>query len=311
MQNYIKLILLSSLLLILGLSPIFNSYSELSQSVSALRIHRWVNAFIAGSCLSFSGLIFQIITKNSLADPFIMGTAPASILGLVIGTLVGTSIGYYFDIIFAIAISFLASALFLFQKSKSQVLSLISGVLMGGICLSITNLLVYIYPDNTRILTVLTSIYSNLENNNINFASYIVIICSIMAVILDTIIRNRVIAMQVGDNKSLTLGVSLYSIRFYLAILASIATCAVTTTFGLIGFVGFIAPNVIRLILGFNTRWIFSISILLGGLFLTAADALGRLSVPPYGVPVGLITPLLGVPIFLYLLFKKQLTVHE
>jgi iron complex transport system permease protein len=287
----------------LGLMPLGNS----PPSTFMLRLFRLTNAYIAGGCLSFSGLCFQHITKNNIVDPYITGIAPAAVLGMVIGSLFEPFQALSLELLFSLLAALLASTFAFSNRNAGRNFVLLGGIMIGGLCLTATHLLLYLNPSNTRMLAIYSSLYSNLETLAPLWGYIAFTLAAICALAYDFVVREKLQSLKLSTNKTASLGVSSTNLVFFVVVTSSVVTCLITATFGLIGFIGFITPNILRYSSLTSTKYGFIISIFVGGILLAAVDNVGRILIPPYGAPVGLITPLLGIPFLFYILRSHKL----
>lgn len=287
----------------LALFPLVTGAEEARE----LRWLRFVNCFSAGAALSISGLIFQSISRNPLADPYLSGTAPAALLGYLTGMLVagGSGTGELWAIGFSV-LTGLAVALVSFLTSKNGRLTmLLFGILIGSVSVSLTNLLTYYFPERAVLQKLASFSISSLDLPDSGFGLWALGGAAVAGAALDLLFRPQMLALTLTGDKAASLGASARSWLLILVLTASILTSLVTVSYGLVGFIGFVVPNVLRRVAGVSFRFLFLSSVVLGGLGVAAADGLGRLLVPPYGVPAGILTSLLGAPFLLFVLLRR------
>lgn len=265
-----------------------------------------INCLCAGGALSLAGLLFQQLTRNPLADPFLSGVAPAALLGQLLGILLGFQAQALFPLGASMLVACAIGGVSLLNIRKSRTTMLLTGILLGSLCVTATQLLTYLFPTDAVIKAVSFQTLSTLDLPDTRFGIPALCLCLMAAAMLDTRLRGSIMALTFSTDKAHSLGLNPTLWAIGLLLLASLLTSLVTVSFGLIGFVGFLVPNLLRLTLGAGARYTHLLAVLLGGLLLAAADGLGRLMLVPYGIPAGLVTSLIGAPFLLVVLLHRQ-----
>jgi iron complex transport system permease protein len=274
--------------------------------IGIIERYRIFNCLCVGGVLSFCGLIIQQVTKNALSEPYISGIAPAALLGYILGSLVFVE---HFQVLpYALSALFTCVyALFIYRsKSNNTYTTLIAGILLGGLSLSITNLIIYFYPSSSANTILYASLQSKLDATSPTIAIWLFAIVFVLSCLLDTVIKSTMLGLMIDREKAESLGIRHATIKAGLMLVISILTSLVTIEYGFLSFIGLIVPNMVRLFLGNTNRFFYILNALLGGVLLLSLDGVGRLLHPPYGIPVGLLTPILGLPLLLYLLTKQR-----
>ncbi len=282
-----------------------NDSNKLNQSlIFDLRLPRALNAFLTGSMLAMAGALMQVLLRNPLADPYILGVsggAAVAALGTMILGLGGVWItGSAF--IGALLSMFLVFGLAHSNGSWTATRLLLTGVIVAAGWGALISFLLAIAPEaNLRgMLFWLMGDLSQTETILPAFVIFVLCLAFCIPFARDLNILGR------GELQASALGVPVFSLRISIYFIASLLTAAAVTLAGSIGFIGLIVPHIVRLVIGNDYRILLPASILLGGGFLTAADTLARTLISPQQLPVGIITAMLGVPFFLFLLQKNK-----
>jgi len=269
-----------------------------------LRLPRALNAFLTGSMLAMAGALMQVLLRNPLADPYILGVsggAAVAALGTMILGLGGIWItGSAF--IGALLSMFLVFGLAHNKGSWTTTRLLLTGVIVAAGWGALISFLLAIAPD-ANLRGMLFWLMGDLSHTETILPAIIIFVSCL---IFCTPFARDLNILGRGELQASALGVSVFSLRISIYFIASLLTAAAVTLAGSIGFIGLIVPHIVRLITGNDYRILLPASILLGGCFLTAADTLARTVIAPQQLPVGVITAMLGVPFFLFLLQKNR-----
>lgn len=280
-------------LLCLYLSLFENYQSEIIYKY--IRIPNTIKSIIAGSTLALSGMFLQAISKNPLAEPYLTGISSGAALGIVISILYFDGNFSFFGFLGAI-IAALCVILFCGLSKFSVKKLILTGLSFNIFASSIIGFLILLYADKTYSLTmILTGGFSNIDISN--QALLLILIAGILISSL-FVPRLNYLRLDLGTEKNSY-------------IIAVVVLCALLTSFsvyalGIIGFVGIIAPHISRIIFGNDYRYLYFSNILIGSSFLLFANYLSRTVLYPQQVPVGIITALIGVPIFIFFLIRKE-----
>jgi iron complex transport system permease protein len=281
-----------------------------SDVVHHLRFPRAMAAFTTGALLALAGALMQVLLRNPLADPYVMGLsggaavgALAAMLAGLAGTLVGAGAfaGALLSmmLVFALAHRDLAGHALAADADVSSRL-LLTGIVLAAGWSALVTLLLTIAPER-ELRGILFWLMGDLGGAT-GYAPALFALAAALAVLtpsgraLNVMLRGPVLAQS--------LGVPVRRVRRALFAIASIATAIAVTTAGTIGFVGLIVPHALRLAIGNDQRVLLPACALAGGALLVAADTLARTVIAPQQVPVGAITAVLGVPVFVALLLR-------
>ncbi len=272
-----------------------------------LRLPRALVAYISGGMLALAGLLMQILLRNPLADPYILGVSG----GASVAALLAMSIGLGSVLVSTAAFSgALISILLVFvlaqgRGSWNANRLLLTGVVLAAGWAAAINFILTAAPDEP-LRGMLFWLMGDINHSNMNiYYLYLLLIATFISFILAPSLN----ILSRGDLQASALGVEIKPLRSGLFLLASALTAFAVVQAGSIGFIGLIVPHMLRLMIGSDHRILVPACVLLGGSLLLISDTLARSILAPQQLPVGVITAALGVPFFLYLLnlgFKRE-----
>ena len=279
----------------------------LSSIVWRIRFPRVLLAAVVGATLSLGGLVFQALLRNPLAEPFILGISGGSAIGAIIGILLGLS--RFPGICFT---SFLGSlgtlALILVMSTGKSVLRkdalLLSGVMVNAFCSAIIMCLVSITQDARlhNIIFWLMGDLSAADLPQVVILGAILIPCFIMVFMFSHAMN----LLMMGKDMARTMGINIKAVTFTLLVVTSFMVSATVSFSGLVGFVGLVIPHLLRLVLGPDHRSLVPACLFGGAAYLVLCDLLAR-TLPQQGeMPAGVVTALIGAPLFIILLQKSR-----
>ncbi len=274
--------------------------ATLREIVLDLRLPRALAAFGTGAALALAGAMMQVLLRNPLADPYILGTSGGAAVTALIGIMLGAT-GFFID-----ALAFtgaLGSTLLVFTLAQSRTERssgrlLLTGVVTAAGWGAAISLLLALAPERALrgMLFWLMGDFSFAGNP----ASVLTI--AFLAMVIGMLLAPTLNLLATGERQAALLGVEVQPVRSGLYFLSSLLTAVAVTTAGTVGFVGLVIPHLIRLVGDADHRTVMPCSALAGGCLLVIADTLARSAVAPVQLPVGAITAVLGVPLFLVLL---------
>ncbi len=288
--------------------PVAESWPRAHETiVMELRLPRVLTALIVGLGLSVAGVTFQGLLRNPLADPYVLGTASGAALGAAIGVLLPIQIvwlGLGLVNVFAF-VGALAAIAIVYRIAggggRSTMTSiLLTGYAVGSMLAAGLSLAMYLSGSQLRqIFFYLLGSLSGSDWQSLAIGLPVIVIGTILIMA-----RARSLnGLLLGDDTALHLGVDVRRERAILLGLASLVTAAAVALAGLIGFVGLVVPHVIRLLVGPNARVVLPLSAIFGAAFLIWADLGARVAGE---LPVGIITAVIGAPIFVLLLRRYR-----
>ncbi|MDD3627986.1 MAG: iron ABC transporter permease [bacterium] len=287
-----------------------NSLSGNDLLILKIRLFRIITAFLIGGLLSVSGMIFQAITRNPLAEPYLLGTSSGAGLGLCIGIYFGIIkvLGYWSLMMFsfsgAVISIFLVFSLSYFKGRSDPLRLILSGVIVGSIFSAVMVFLLSI-SKTSEFHGIMGWFLGDLEVFRID----LILILSVLSLIVYLLILPTIKyldVMSLGDTSSLSLGIDINKIRSLYFVLISVLVGGAVSLTGIIGFIGLIIPHIFRRILGPKHKPLFFFCIFGGGIFLIVCELISRLVIPGVIIPIGVITALVGGPYFLTLLRKGR-----
>jgi iron complex transport system permease protein len=283
-----------------------------------LRIPRVAMAFLAGTALAASGMVFQAMFRNPLATPYTLGISSGASLGASI--CISQAWAFSFVGIPAVTMCAFAGAvltivLVYFLTTRTPEGSTTATMLLAGVALSFffSSLILFLQymSDFTRTFRMLRWVMGGTESV-VDFGEVWTVLPFVLAgCLLVAFLIHELNLMLLGEDFAVSRGVALDSTKMLLYFAVSMMVGAVVAVCGPIGFVGLMAPHICRLLIGSNHRTLFPATLLLGGTFLVICDTLGRTVIRDTELPVGVITALLGGPFFLWLLFSRKSGFHE
>lgn len=284
---------------------ITGSASPLEQSlILELRLPRALAAFAAGALLSLAGVLMQVLLRNPLADPYVLGVSGGSALAALLAMLLGVNIIWLTGSAFLGA---LLSIFLVFSFSQSQGSWSISRLLLTGIILAsgwgaLISFVLVIAPAE-KIHGMLFWLMGDLSYDRPLLPAYLILFPGLIICLL---ISRPLNVLLWGDKQAGSLGVDSKRLKIIIFFISSLLTAGAITLAGSIGFVGLVIPHLVRLIVGADHRILLPASALSGGALLIIADTLARTILSPQQLPVGILTALIGVPLFLYLLRRSK-----
>ncbi len=285
-----------------------------------IRMPRMLAAMLAGGCLGLAGAAMQNVLRNPLASPFTLGISHGAAFGASFAIIVlgGGSVVSATDTQFFIQSphTIVASA---FIGSLTTVAALLAlsawrdlspgGLILAGVAMSsffgaATMLLQYFAPDVQIAATVFWT-FGDLGKARWRELAIMTIVL-VPAAVYFMWKRWSFNALLWGDDSARSLGVGVHRIRLLALVLAALISSVTTAFLGIIGFVGLVAPHIMRMLLGQDHRFLFPCSALAGALLLLVSDALARTIMAPVVLPVGILTSFAGAPLFIYLLARHE-----
>lgn len=272
--------------------------------VMELRLPRALAAFVTGGLLALAGTMMQILLRNPLADPYILGVSGGASVAALIGMVLGLS-GLLLSLTAfggAICSMLLVFSLARITGSWDPNRLLLTGVVIAAGWGAVISFILATSPEQ-NLRGMLFWLMGDVSYSHTPLFEG----CLLMAVMLLALPFARSLnLLALGELQAGALGVSVEPLRMMIYICASLLTASAVTLSGSIGFVGLIVPHMLRLVAGSDHRMLLPASVLLGGSLLVLADTLARTIVAPNQLPVGVLTAMLGVPVFLALMYRSR-----
>jgi iron complex transport system permease protein len=278
--------------------------------VVGLRIPRVVLAALCGAALAISGATYQALLRNTLAEPYILGVSSGAALGAVAATVLGLDrLSPWIIPAFAFAGALGAIVLVLrVALVAGRVLDrrtlLLAGVVVGAFC-NAAVLLFLTFADAESFRSAVFWMMGSLAGATWQHVLLLAVPLVIASVVLFGLARSLNL-LAVGEPTAAALGVPVERVKYLCFALASVLAAAAVAVSGVIGFVGLIIPHAVRLMWGSDYRQLLPSAALLGAIFLVGADAAARTVAAPTELPIGVLTALVGVPVFVVLLRRRD-----
>lgn len=274
-----------------------------------LRLPRVVLAIVAGGGLALSGAVFQALLRNPLAEPYVLGVSGGAAVGAVAAVVAGVAtfarwsvpIAAFAGAVLAIVIVF-RIALRVGRALDTRVL-LLAGVVVGAFFNAVI-LLLLTFAEDDAFRSAIIWMMGRLDVANWTAAGLVAAYTLPSSALLIALGRPLNL-MSLGEETALYLGIRVERVKFATYIIASLVVASTVAVCGVIGFIGLIVPHALRLLWGSNHRLLLPGSFLAGGAFLLIADTAARTIASPAEVPVGVVTALIGVPLFVTLLARS------
>lgn len=273
-----------------------------------LRLPRALTAFAAGGLLAIAGVLMQILLRNPLADPFVMGISGGAAVAALSAMLLGLS-GLAVDgfaTLGALATTLIVFALAHAEGGWTPTRLLLTGIVIAAGASAVVSMLLTL-GDETRLRGMLFWLMGDLS-----FASrpWGLSLLLVVALALSIPFARHLNVLALGETQARILGAPVRLLRIGIFIASSLLTAATVTSAGTIGFVGLVTPHIVRLLLGSNHRLVLPAAAVLGGTLVMIADLCARTLFAPRQLPVGALTAIAGVPLFL-LLMRRQASMTE
>jgi len=275
--------------------------------VMDVRLPRILTAALVGAGLALSGVIYQGILLNPLADPYTLGISSGAAFGASLALLANlTMLGHFSTPVFAFfgAIITLMTVMRLstFNGQISAQTLILSGVIIGAILSAGISFLKYLADEQVAIIIfwLMGSFASSTWNGVLLIGATL-----LFAILVSSFYGRDLNIMSLGRRSSDSLGVETAKVRKILLLTASLMTAVCVAITGIIGFIGLIVPHLMRYLVGPDNRKLLPVSALAGAILLLLADTITR-AVLPVEVPIGVLTALIGGPFFCVIFRQKQ-----
>lgn len=276
-----------------------------------IRLPRLILAVGVGMGLSVCGAVMQAIVKNPLADPYVLGVSSGAYLGatlamlLGLGTILGGSAMGVLGCAGAFLVSLAVVGLANLGGRANAVKLLLAGSALSAVCSGFSNLFIFILNDDHAASAVVQWSMGSLAGADWQSNGVILPVVLAGTLFFWTQYRNLNL-MLLGDESAVTLGTDLHRWRLVYLLVSALLVGFVVYKAGLIGFVGLLIPHVVRMVFGTDHKKLLPLSALLGAIFLIWADVLCRVVLPGNELPIGVLTSLVGAPVFVYLMARKK-----
>ncbi len=277
--------------------------TTLSATLLDLRLGRALTAFVTGAALALAGVMMQALLRNPLADPYVLGLSGGASVGALAAMLFMGAAWVIDAAAFGGAVAVSMLLYFLARRDlRSGVaaeggasLLLLTGVILSSGCMALVTLMLSIAPDS-RLRSMVFWMIGDLSGAQMRWLPWLVLAGALLFALRAARAIN---VMAMHAEAAATLGIRVSALRQGLFFCSGLLTASAVTSAGSIGFIGLIVPHACRFALGPDHRLLLPAATLAGGIFLVLADTLARTILAPQQLPVGVLTAMVGVPIFL------------
>ncbi|WP_286955366.1 MULTISPECIES: FecCD family ABC transporter permease [Corynebacterium] len=291
-----------------AVSALGGSTASAGEAAAYLRVPRTVLAIFVGAALALAGTTFQAMTRNPLADPGIFGVLSGASLAVVVGiaffglsrpvpTMIAAIVGSFAAAVFVYFVGSLG------RGGATPLKLALAGAATAAACSSLVSAVLLPRAD-------VMDEFRFWQIGSVGGAQWDLIGMAAPLLVLGTLIvlacSTGLNALALGDDVATGLGINVLRTRVLSAVGAVILCGTATALAGPIAFVGLIVPHVMRLLLGTDHRWLLPATALAGALLLVSADTLGRVVARPSEVAVGILTPLIGAPLFIWIVRRTK-----
>jgi len=305
--------LLAVILIGLSIGPVPISLLEMSATdkeiLFNLRLPRVLSAFLVGGGLALAGAIFQGLFRNPIADSYLLGVSSGASLGAaaaIVLKLASPLASFAAVSVFAFVGSLGALALVFYFGHREGGFSVFRLLLSGlGVGLFLSSLVAIFMLMAGEELKALIFFFLGGFSSSSWDTTWVSLACIPLAALTACYFAPELNVLLLGEETAQSSGVRTGRIQLLFAIVAALLTSISVSVAGLIGFIGLIVPHMIRLSFGADHRTLFPLTFFSGGNFLVLCDAAARTVMAPAELPVGIVTSLVGVPVFLYLIRKE------
>jgi iron complex transport system permease protein len=271
-----------------------------------LRLPRILTAAAVGAGLALVGAIMQALTRNQLADPYLLGISSGASLGAVTVLLLGFSlllpVAAFAGALLALSATLALAGAF---GSLTPTRTVLAGVAVSSLAAAITSFVIFWAATGDAYREVLSWLLGSLAGAR--WEAVAIAGIAMLVIGIPLALTGRILdAFALGDTTAASLGVPVQGVRWTLLGAGALLTGALVAVSGSIGFVGLVLPHAVRLLVGPGHRALLPLSALTGAVFLVWADTLARTVFEPRELPVGIVTAIVGAPVFAVLLARRR-----
>jgi len=272
-----------------------------------IRFPRVILSALVGAALSLGGLVFQALLRNPLAEPYILGISGGSAIGAIVGILMGFS--RFPGVSLTAFIGSIATLLLILAMSSGQTILkkdalLLSGVMVNAFCAAVIMFLISMTQDS-RLHNIIFWLMGDLSSGDMRQVSILAAIL-LPCFFLVFWLSNPMNLLLMGKELAQTMGVNIKLVTITLLVATSFMVSATVSYCGLVGFVGLVMPHMLRLVFGPDHRVLVPACVFGGGTYMVFCDLLARILPKQGEMPVGVITAMIGAPLFIYLLKRSS-----
>jgi len=280
----------------------FDSSGQDAVILWQLRLPRLLTAFAVGGMLALAGAWFQVLLGNPLAEPYVLGVAGSASAGAVSGLMLMPDSAWAMSA-GAFAGAWIGIVCVMFFSHLGANRMLLAGVVLAAFWSAILALLLALLPEQ-GLFRAFSWMMGDLSHSDLPIP--LLLLAWAIALACGLLLSRSLDKLLLGERHAEALGVNVKQLRQRLLLLASAVTALAVTAAGTIGFVGLVIPHLMRLLFGSLHRAVLPASAIGGGVLLMLADSAARTVIAPAELPVGILTAIIGVPVFLFLLLRRS-----
>ena len=292
--------------LLLGSPP---SNEQAHAVITQIRLPRIAFAVLVGAALSAAGAVYQGLFKNPLVSPDILGVSSGAAVGASIAIILSLPVFYVSLTAFGFGLAAVFAVVFLSQliaRGKLNVIIMVlSGVVISSLFGAFSSLLKFLADSENKLPEITFWLMGSLARTggyqNVLYMLGVTALCSVPLFLL----RFRLNILAFGEEEAKAMGVNVKFYSFIIICASTLLTASSVAFCGIIGWVGLIVPHIARSIVGANFNALLPASMLIGALFLLVVDTIARCAMASE-IPLGIITSLIGAPVFIYLLYQSK-----
>lgn len=275
-----------------------------------VRLPRIILAVLTGSLLSMAGAVYQAIFQNPMADPYVIGISSGAAFGATIAIiflppmmLLGNSIVSLAAFLSAILTSILVYFISKTKRGVDTFSLLLTGVVISTVLSSFISLMMLAHQDEAmKIMTWTMGSFNAKSWNHV----LTILIPTVIGIFFTIYHGKDLNVLVMGEEEAMTMGLDTKRLKRNMLLICALLTSIAVSVSGIIGFVGLIVPHFIRLIFGSEHKFLLKASLIFGAIFMLLSDTIARSLISGFEVPVGIITSLIGGPLFLILLVRYR-----
>ena len=275
-----------------------------------VRLPRIILAVLTGSLLSMAGAVYQAIFQNPMADPYVIGISSGAAFGATIAIiflppmmLLGNSIVSSAAFLSAILTSILVYFISKTKRGVDTFSLLLTGVVISTVLSSFISLMMLAHQDEAmKIMTWTMGSFNAKSWNHV----LTILIPTVIGIFFTIYHGKDLNVLVMGEEEAMTMGLDTKRLKRNMLLICALLTSIAVSVSGIIGFVGLIVPHFIRLIFGSEHKFLLKASFVFGAIFMLLSDTIARSLISGFEVPVGIITSLIGGPLFLILLVRYR-----
>lgn len=275
--------------------------------VWTLRLPRVLIAALVGAALGASGSLLQGMLRNGLVDPYLTGGSAGAAFTIAVAIALGVPPPLYAALAFGSALltTFGVATLARSGRGVSPERLILAGIAVSALFAGFTTLIIMLVPNANVSLSILNWLGGSLAGHGWGDLGWATLYAGLGFAFAAAVVP-ALNAIRVGDVRAIALGVDMERTRWLTLVASSLLVAAAVSVSGIVGFVGLIVPHLVRAMCGADTRWTLPASIPAGAAIVVTADAVARTAFPPVELPIGVLLSLIGVPVFLFVAFRRR-----